>query len=91
MCKLYQLPIIGDTVQQLEEFHIETAMALNMGYYTIELSTHSRDMIIIVVKFGKIKYDSMKMVMCTSGDIFQAEVDELLGITNVVIIYIGDF
>ena len=49
-----------------------------MGYYTISISPASQDMTTIVTEFGKFVYNCLPMGMCTSGDIFQAKVDELL-------------
>ena len=37
----YPLPIIGETIKQLEGFQYTTALDLNMGYYTIMLSSDS--------------------------------------------------
>ena len=39
--KPYILPIIGKTMQKLEEFQYETEFDLNMGYYNIRLSLAS--------------------------------------------------
>ena len=36
--KPYPLPIIGETMQQLEGFQYATSLDLNMVYYTIRLS-----------------------------------------------------
>ena len=43
----------------------------------------------IVTEFGKFIYNRLCMIMCTSGDIFQAEVDKLLGDILVVNKYIN--
>ena len=66
-------------MNQLEGFQYTTALDLNMVYYTIILSPTSQDMTIIVTEFGKFRYNCLPMGMSTSGDIFQANVDELLG------------
>ena len=50
-----------------------------MGYYTTRLSPASQDMMTIVTEFGKFRYNCLPMGMCTSGDIFQAKLDKLLG------------
>ena len=46
--KPYPLPIIGDTIQQLEGFKYATALDLNMVYYNIRLSPASKYMTTIV-------------------------------------------
>ena len=44
----------------------------------------------IVTGFKKFKYNRLSMGMCTSGDIFQAKIDELLGDIAGVKMYIDD-
>ena len=51
------LPIIGDTMYQMEQFQYEATLYLNMGYYTIDISPHNQDMIKIVTDFGKFGYN----------------------------------
>ena len=88
--KPYPIPRIGDTMQQLEGFQYATALDLNMGYYTIQLTPGSKDMTTIVTEFGKFRYNCLPMGMCVSGDIFQAKVNELLGDIDGVKAYIDD-
>ena len=66
----YPLPRIGDTMHQLEGLKYETALDLNMVYYTISLSPNSQDMMTIVTQFGKFIYNCITMGMCTTRDIF---------------------
>ena len=47
-------------------------------------------MITIVNEFGRFKYNRLHMGMCTSGDIFQAKLDKLLGDIECVKTYIDD-
>ena len=61
-----------------------------MGYYTIIISPASQDMTTIVTKFGIFRYNRLLMGMCTSGDIFQANIDELLGDIKGIKTYIDD-
>ena len=61
-----------------------------MVYYNISLSPASQYMTTIVTEFGKFKYNCLPMVICASGDIFQAKVDNLLGDIKGVNIYIND-
>ena len=44
----------------------------------------------IVIEFGKFVYNRLPMGMCTSGDIFQAKVDNIFGDIEGVKTYIGD-
>ena len=66
-------------MQQLEGFEILTALDLNMGYYMIQLYYKSKYITTIETEFGKIRYNILQMEMVSSGDIFQAKVNELLG------------
>ena len=66
----YPLPIIDDTMQKLEWFHYATALELNMGYYTIDISPISLYLNTIVTEFFKSRYNRVPMGLCASGDIF---------------------
>jgi hypothetical protein len=74
----------------MEGFQYATALDLNMGYYTIQLSTKSKDLTTIVTEFGKFRYNVLPMGLCISGDIFQAKVNELLGDIEGLYAYIDD-
>ena len=50
--KPYPIPRISETLQQMEGFQFATALDLNMGYYTIQLSPKSKDSTTIFTKFG---------------------------------------
>ena len=49
-----------------------------MGYCTIRLLSASQDMMTIVTEFGNFRQNSLPMVVCSSGYIFQSKVDKLL-------------
>ena len=66
-------------MQQLEIFQYAIVLDLNMGYYNIRLSPASQYMTTIVTEFGKYRYNRLPIGLCTSGEIFQAKVDDLLG------------
>ena len=61
-----------------------------MGYYTLRLSSASKDMKIIVTEFGKFRYNHLPMGMCASGDILKATVVYLHGDIEGVKMYIND-
>ena len=71
----YPLPRIDETMQQLGGFQYVTSLDINMGYYNIRIFTASQDMTMIVTVFGNFRYNLLPMVMCNSGDIFQAKLD----------------
>ena len=66
-------------MQNMERLQYAAALYLNMGYYTIRLLPAIHYMTEIVTELGKFKYNHLPMGMCSSGDIFQDKVDELLG------------
>ena len=66
-------------MHQPEGLQYMNTLYLNMGYYTTRILLVSQDMTTIVTKFWKFRYNSVPMDMCTSGDIFQSKVDEMLG------------
>ena len=82
--------IIGETMQQLEAFLYATALYPNMGCYTIRISIARKDMTKIVTEFGKSKYNNISMVMCASGYIFQAKLDNMISYIEGAKIYIDD-
>ena len=86
----HSLPRIGETLQQLEGFQYTTALDINMGYYTIRLPPTSQYTTTIVTKFGKLIYNCLPMGMSILGDIFQADLDEILGDIEGVKTYIND-
>ena len=74
----------------MEGFQFATALDLNMGYYTIQLSPKSKDLMTIVTEFGKFRYNVLPMGLCISGDNSQAKVNELLGDIKGLYAYIDD-
>ena len=77
--KLYALLIIGETMQQLEDFQYVTALDLNMGYYNIRFLPASQYITTIVTEFDKFRYHRLPMGMCALGHILQAKVDDIPG------------
>ena len=55
-----------------------------MEYNNIKLLTERQYMMTIVTECGKFRYNCLPMGICSSGDIFQASVDDLLGDIEVV-------
>ena len=87
---LYPLPRIGKTMQQLEVLQYVAVLDLNMRYYTIRFSPGRQYMTVIVIEFGKFRYNRLPMGMCASAYISQAKVDELLGDIEDIKTYIDD-
>ena len=70
---------IGDTMQKLEGLHNDTALDLNIGYYTMKISPESLQLTTIITYFGKFRYNRVPIGLCGSGEIFQSKEDKLLG------------
>ena len=88
--KPYPLHRIGETMQQQEGLQYATELYINMGYYTIRLSTASQDTMTIVTEFSKFRCNHLPIFMCVSGEKFQAKVDELLGSIKGIKMYIDN-
>ena len=57
----YNLPIICETMHKLEVFQYETALDINIGYYTIYIFPGSRDLPTIVTEIDKFKQNRALM------------------------------
>ena len=55
----YPLPRIGETMQQVEGLQYATALDINMGCYTIRISSSSQNMMTIATEFGKSGYNRL--------------------------------
>jgi len=75
---------------KLEGFQFATSLDLNMGYYHIELSPHSRELCTIVLPWGKYEYLRLPMGLCNSPDIFQEKMSGLMEDLEYVRAYIDD-
>jgi hypothetical protein len=75
---------------KLEGFQYATSLDLNMGYYHIELSPHSKELCTIVLPWGKYEYQRLPMGLCNSPDIFQEKMSTLMQDLEYVRAYIDD-
>ena len=87
----YPIPKIQDLLLRLEGFRYGTTLALNMGYYQIELSDKSKELCTIVIQWGNSEYQRLPMGLCNSPDIFQEKMSELFIGLVTVRVYIDDF
>ena len=67
----------------MERFQYTTVLDHNMGYHTVYILPEIRNLNTIVTDFDKFRYNMLPMVMCASGDTFQAKVDELLSDSDI--------
>ncbi len=88
--KLYPIPKISTTLQELEGFTYATTLDLNMGYYTIRLDPMASEMCTIIFPWGKYSYLRLPMGFAGSADIFQAEIGNLIASLEYVWAYIDD-
>ena len=74
----------------MEGFKYATSLDPNMGYYHIKLDANSRKLCTIVLPWGKYEYNVLPMGLCSSCDIFQEKMSELMQGLNFVRTYIDD-
>jgi Reverse transcriptase (RNA-dependent DNA polymerase) len=86
----YPIPHIQDMLLNLEGFQYATSLALNMGYYHIELNPDSKKYCTIVMPFGKYEYQCIPMGLGNSPNIFQEKMSELMEGLDFVQTYIDD-
>ena len=63
---------------KMEGFKYATSLDLKMGYYHIKLDANSRKLCTIVLPWGKHEYNALPMRSCSSCDIFQEKMSELM-------------
>jgi hypothetical protein len=88
--KPYPIPNIQDTLHKLGGFTFATSLDLNMGYYTIRLSTGSSRLCTIVLPWGKYEYCRLPMGVAGSPDIFQEKMGILMEGLEFVRTYLDD-
>ena len=88
--KPYPIPKIQDMLLNLDGFKYATSLDLNMGYYHIELTPHSKQLCTIVLPWGKYEYQRLPMGLCNSPDIFQEKMGTLMHDLEYVRAYIDD-
>ena len=67
--KLWPLPKIVETLQELEGFNYASHLDLKMGYYTIRLNPDSSKICTIIPPWGKYSYQRLPMGVAGSPDI----------------------
>ncbi len=77
-------------LQELEGFTYETALDLNMGYYTIRLDPDASKICTIIFPWGKYSYKQLPMGIAGSPGIFQGKMLELMESLEYVKTYLDD-
>ncbi len=67
--KLYPIPKISTTLQELKGFTYANTLDLHMGYYTIRLDPTAAKMCTIIFPWGKYSYQRLPMRFAGSADI----------------------
>ena len=75
---------------KMEGFQYATSLDLNMGYYHIKLDADSRKLCTIVLPWGKYEYNALPMGLCSSCNIFQEKMSDLISGLEFVRTYIDD-
>ena len=86
----FPLPKIQDMLLKMEGFQYVTSLDLNMGYYHIKFDADSRKLCTIVLPWGKYEYNALPMGLCSSCDIHQEKMSELMQGLEFVRTYIDD-
>ncbi len=69
---------------------MQTALDLNMGYYTIRLDLDASKICTIIFPWGKYSYKRLPMGIAGSPDIFQPKMPELMETLEYVRAYLDD-
>ena len=84
------IPKISDVFQKLQGFKHETALDLNMAYYTIRLNTNASRIFTIILPWGKHLYQRLPMGIAGLVDIFQEKMSGSMGELEFVRMYLDD-
>jgi len=71
------MPKIPDIFKGMERFKYATTIDLNMGYYSMPLSEHSKKLCIICLPWGLYQYNMLPQGVKPATDIFQQRMGEL--------------
>ena len=63
---------------KMKGFQSATSLDLNMGYYHIKLDANGRKLCTIVLPWSMYEYNALPMVLCSSCDMFQEKISELM-------------
>ena len=74
----------------MEGFNYDTALDLNMGYYTVSLDPDAQNICTIILHWGKYSYLRLHIGMSGSPDIFQEKMSDLMQTLEYVQTYIDD-
>ena len=88
--KPFPLPHIRDMLHSIGAMKWATAIDLSMGYYHVKLEKKSRDLVTIILPWGKYCYTALPMGFCGSSDIFQHILGTLFADMEQVLVYLDD-
>jgi hypothetical protein len=88
--KPYPIPKISMILQELEGFTYDTALDLNMGYYTIRLDPRASKMCTTIFPWGKYSYKRLPMGFGGFADIFHAQIMDLMAALKFVQVHMDD-
>jgi hypothetical protein len=77
-------------LQEIEGFSDETALDLNMGYYTIRLDPDASKNCTVIFPWGKYSYKRLPMGIVGSPDIFEGKMSEVMETLEYVRAYLDD-
>ena len=88
--KPFLLPQILVVLREHEGFTYDTALDLNMGYYTIRLDPKASRICTIIFPRGKYSYKRLPMRIAGYPDIFQGKMSKLMMTLEYVKTYLDD-
>ena len=88
--KPFPITKISTILQELEGFTYATTLDLNMDYYTIRLDPTASKMCTSIFPWEKYSYKRLPMGFGGSGNIFQAQIIDLLASLEFVLAYMDD-
>ena len=77
-------------LDSIKTFTYAMTIDLNMGYYAMELDNESKELCIIVLPWGKLRYEDLPIGVCMASDVFQQALGGLFQDLQYVLVYIDD-
>ena len=74
----FGIPKIKDVLQKMVGFTYATSLDLNMGYYTIHLTSRASHFRMIITPWGKNKYNRLPLGTAGAPNVFQEKMSKIM-------------